>query len=133
MCESITKPDSLAFYESRVSRTKLNPDQLFKGYSFVTLKWHEEELYNLAEKDRKQFLEDMSTVASALGKALQPDKMNYELLGNGMPHLHWHLVPRYSSDPMWGRPIWAGNRGKKRLSHDAYVQLIDQIRLQIKK
>src|SRR5919109_1812206 len=128
ICEGITKPDSLAYYESRVSRAKLNPDQLFKGYSFVTLKWHEVELYNLVEKDRKHFLDDMSIVAAALGKALQPDKMNYELLGNGMPHLHWHLVPRYSSDPMWGRPIWAGNRGKKRLSQDGYAQLIAQIR-----
>ncbi len=112
---------------------KLNPDQFFSGYSFVTLKWHEEELYNLSDKDRKNFLEDMSLVAETLAKSLNPDKMNYELLGNGMPHLHWHLVPRYRTDPMWGRPIWAGSRHKKRLTREEYLRLVGEIRSQLER
>jgi diadenosine tetraphosphate (Ap4A) HIT family hydrolase len=123
MCQGIFEPKNLIFYESRVSVAKLNPDQAFEGYTFLTLKWHEEELYKLSDRDRKRFLEDMSLIANALSKAFKPDKMNYELLGNSMPHLHWHLVPRYTSDPMWGRPIWAGNRRRKRLSHDGYELL----------
>jgi diadenosine tetraphosphate (Ap4A) HIT family hydrolase len=127
MCQGIYEPKNLVFYESRVSVAKLNPDQAFEGYSFLTLKWHEEELYRLADKDRKQFLEDMSLVASALSRAFKPDKMNYELLGNSMPHLHWHLVPRYTSDPMWGRPIWAGNRRRKRLNAEGYALLTGRV------
>jgi len=123
MCQGIYEPKNLVFYESRVSVAKLNPDQAFEGYTFLTLKWHEEELYKLADKDRKQFLEDMSLVANALSKTFKPDKMNYELLGNSMPHLHWHLVPRYTSDPMWGRPIWAGNRRRKRFNEKGYALL----------
>jgi diadenosine tetraphosphate (Ap4A) HIT family hydrolase len=123
MCQRIYEPRDLVFYESRVSVAKLNPDQAFEGYTFLTLRWHEEELYELADKDRKQFLEDMSLVAKALSVAFKPDKMNYELLGNSMPHLHWHLVPRYTSDPMWGRPIWAGNRRRKRLNQEGYELL----------
>ncbi len=127
MCQGVYEPKNLVFYESRVSVAKLNPDQAFEGYTFLTLKWHEEELYKLADKDRKQFLEDMSLVANALSKAFKPDKMNYELLGNSMPHLHWHLVPRYTSDPMWGRPIWSGNRRRRRLNEEAYNQLKQRI------
>jgi len=127
MCQGLFEPKNLVFYESRVSVAKLNPDQAFEGYTFLTLKWHEEELYRLADKDRKQFLEDMSLVASALSKAFNPDKMNYELLGNSMPHLHWHLVPRYTSDPMWGRPIWAGNRRRKRLNAEVYELLTGKV------
>lgn len=123
MCQSIHEPKNLIFYETRTSVAKLNPDQAFEGYTFLTLKWHEEELYKLADKDRKQFLEDMSLVANALSKAFKPDKMNYELLGNAMPHLHWHLIPRYTSDPMWGRPIWAGNRRRRRLNEEGYTAL----------
>ncbi len=119
------------FYESRISVGKLNPDQFFKGYSFVTLTWHEEELYRLLDKDRKAFLEDMSKIAGALAKTLKPDKMNYELLGNGMPHLHWHLVPRYKTDSMWGRPIWAGPRRRKRLTQEGYLGLVGEIRSQL--
>src|SRR5438034_5645925 len=93
MCKSLREPAHLVFFESRTSIGKLNPDQFFRGYSFVTLRWHREELFQLSDRDRKEFLEDMSRVAAALAKSLSPDKMNYELLGNGMPHLHWHLVP----------------------------------------
>jgi diadenosine tetraphosphate (Ap4A) HIT family hydrolase len=128
ICETVQKPDPLAYFETKVSRTKLNPDQLFNGYSFVTLKWHAEELHELDDKDRKQFLDDMSKVSAAIGKTLRPDKLNYELLGNGMPHLHWHIIPRYKSDPFWGRPIWTGYQRKKRLSSEAYMEIIQQIR-----
>ena len=127
MCQGINERKNLQFYESRVSVAKLNPDQVFEGYTFLTLKWHETELYNLADKDRKRFLEDMSTVARALSQAFKPDKMNYELLGNSMPHLHWHLVPRYQADPMWGRPIWASSQRRKRLNQEGYELLKERI------
>src|SRR3989449_5870961 len=123
MCQGIYEPKNRVFYESYVSVAKLNPDQAFEGYTFLTLKWHEEELYKLADKDRKQFLEDMSLISNALSKAFKPDKMNYELLANSMPHLHWHLIPRYTSDPMWGRPICAGNRLRKKLKEEGYELL----------
>ena len=121
----------MVFYESRTSIGKLNPDQFFKGYSFLSLKWHSEELYQLSKKDRTSFLQDMSNVAAALARTLNPDKMNYELLGNGMPHLHWHLIPRYRTDPMWGRPIWAGTRHRSKLAQEDYELLVKQIRLHL--
>jgi len=110
----LREPGHLVFFESRISIGKLNPDQFFKGYSFVTFKWHEEELYHLS-------------VAFALAKTFNPDKMNYELLGNGMSHLHWHLVPRYKTDPMWGRPIWTGSIRRKRLAREEYESLVKQV------
>ncbi len=133
ICRSLHDPAYLVFFESRTSVGKLNPDQFFKGYSFVTLKWHNEELYQLLDKDRKSFLEDMSKVARALSEVFSPDKMNYELLGNGMPHLHWHLVPRYKTDPFWGRPIWTGPRHRKRLSREDYQKVLDGIRTKLGK
>ena len=32
-------------------------------------------------------------------------KLNYETLGNSLPHLHTHLVPRFREDPAPGRPF----------------------------
>ena len=128
MCQSLHEPAHLVFFESPTSIGKLNPDQFFRGYSFVTLKWHMEELYHLTDKERKSFLEDMSTVARALSDAFKPDKMNYELLGNGMPHLHWHLIPRFKTDQFWGRPIWTGQRRQKRLSREDYEKAVQQVK-----
>jgi diadenosine tetraphosphate (Ap4A) HIT family hydrolase len=133
ICKSLHEPTHLVFSESRTSIGKLNPDQFFRGYSFVTLKWHSEELYQLSDKDRKGFLEDMSRISRALSDAFNPDKMNYELLGNGMPHLHWHLVPRYKTDSFWGRPIWSGPRHRKRLTRDDYVEMVAKIKDKLRK
>lgn len=128
ICENLHQPKDLVLYESKTSLAKLNPDQLFRGYTFLVLKWHEEELHNLSAKNRKSFLEDMSLVGTSLAAALKPDKMNYELLGNAQPHLHWHIVPRYKTDPMWGRPIWAGSRRRNRLTQEGYLELVKKIR-----
>src|SRR5438552_8860767 len=81
ICKSLHEPAHLVFFESRTSIGKLNPDQFFRGYSFVTLKWHREELYQLSDKDRREFLEDMSRVAAVLDKRLCIVKINYELIG----------------------------------------------------
>jgi diadenosine tetraphosphate (Ap4A) HIT family hydrolase len=47
-------------------------------------------------------------VARALNDELRPKKMNYEIHGNTVPHLHLHLYPRTPEDPFVGRPIDAG-------------------------
>ncbi len=47
----------------------------------------------------------MLLVAKALQRCYQPLKMNYETLGNVVPHLHTHLVPRYEDDAAAGQPF----------------------------
>ena len=37
--------------------------------------------------------------------ALRSPKINYEIHGNTVPHLHLHLYPRFDGDPFAGRPI----------------------------
>ena len=48
----------------------------------------------------------MCLLARAIEECFRPHKMNYELLGNQVPHLHWHLFPRYAHDPDALRPVW---------------------------
>ena len=131
ICENLRKPENLIFYETQTSIAKLNPDQQFQGYTFLALKWHEEELHLLSDKDRKSFLTDMAAVGAALAAAFKPDKMNYELLGNIQRHLHWHIIPRYKTDPAWGRPIWTSNRRRRRLTGEDYEKLINKIRQEL--
>ena len=72
--------------------------QHFKGYSLFLCKHHKTELFQLDHATKMKFLEEMSIVGEAVANAFDAEKMNYELLGNGETHLHWHLFPRVSGD-----------------------------------
>lgn len=88
--------------------------QHFKGYTLFLCKDHKVELYQLDYAMRLKYMEEMSIVAEAVAKAFGAEKMNYELLGNGDTHLHWHLFPRVCGDigdygnngkgPVWWLP-----------------------------
>lgn len=93
----------------------IGDNQHFKGYSLFLCKEHKTELFQLDRSQKMKFLEEMSIVAEAVSNAFGAEKMNYELLGNGDTHLHWHLFPRRSGDienygnngkgPVWWYPM----------------------------
>ena len=80
--------------------------QHFHGYTLFLFKQHVPELHHLEQQLKLRFLEEMSLVAEAVFKSFNPLKLNYELLGNSEPHLHWHLFPRHREDTMLGKPVW---------------------------
>jgi diadenosine tetraphosphate (Ap4A) HIT family hydrolase len=81
-------------------------NQRFKGYTVFTCKVHASELHQLELTFKKKYLDEMSIVAEAVFNAFKPEKMNYELLGNGSSHLHWHLFPRITGDTPRKGPVW---------------------------
>jgi diadenosine tetraphosphate (Ap4A) HIT family hydrolase len=84
----------------------LGPWQFYHGYCLVVSRRHATELDRLAPSERRGYLDDMCLVARAIEECFRPDKLNYELLGNQVPHLHWHLFPRLRSDPEALKPVW---------------------------
>ncbi|MET3728352.1 diadenosine tetraphosphate (Ap4A) HIT family hydrolase [Fictibacillus halophilus] len=80
--------------------------QYFKGYTLFLSKQHKTELHFLESEEKKTFLNEMSIVAEAVYKAFGAEKLNYELLGNGDSHLHWHLFPRRENDSPVKGPVW---------------------------
>lgn len=76
------------------------------------------------------FFQDLVRAARALDRAFAPTKMNINLLGNLVPHLHAHLVPRYYGDPAPGRPIDPGLRVVT-LTPDGYQERIRQIQAEL--
>ena len=53
-----------------------------------------------------------------MGDLLQPDKMNLASLGNMVPHLHWHVIPRYTDDRHFPEPVW-GQAQRPGVAHPA--------------
>ncbi len=80
--------------------------QYYNGYTLFLCKDHVFELHDLSSAKSRLFLDEMSQVSKAVYNAVKPDKLNYELLGNTEPHLHWHIIPRYKKQEGFGRPIW---------------------------
>jgi len=106
----------------------LNRDQFFPGYTFVFTREHVTELFHLEPPVRQAVMEEVSRVAAALADVYRPTKLNYELLGNMVPHMHWHLVPRFAGDPLWPRPIWSEPHAERLLGGDEYAAAIAAIR-----
>jgi diadenosine tetraphosphate (Ap4A) HIT family hydrolase len=80
--------------------------QFYRGYCVLVCRRHATELSQLSAEDRRGYLDEMCLLARAIEVCRKPHKLNYELLGNQVPHLHWHLFPRYLDDPDRLRPVW---------------------------
>ena len=80
--------------------------QSFTGYCVLVSRTHATELSQLPGAERRAFLDEMCQLARAIELEFAPRKLNYELLGNQVPHLHWHLFPRSAHDPARLSPVW---------------------------
>ncbi len=69
------------------------------GYSIFVSKMHKYELHELDYGINMGLMEEMNNMAAAVNTAFEPDKLNYELLGNTVRHMNWYIFPRYKSYP----------------------------------
>ena len=106
----------------------IGDNQHFYGYTLFLYKFHGDkiELFHLDKSERQKFMEEMTMVAQAVQNAFGAEKINYELLGNGEAHLHWHIYPRRTGDienygnngkgPVWWYPMDKMYSDENRLS-----------------
>ena len=109
----------------------LNDDQFFPGWCMLLLKRHATELWQLAPAERTALMDEVTRVAQALAVAFDAVKMNYELLGNQVGHIHWHLIPRRADDPAPRLPAWTVEHAPRRLSAGETAERIARIRAQL--
>ncbi len=100
MCEKQKniKDDPYFIMELETGYVILGWYQRFKGYTVFNCKQHGPELHNLERNFKIKHLEEMTIVSEAVFNLFKPDKLNYELLGNGCSHIHWHIYPRIKGD-----------------------------------
>ena len=108
MCQS-ARPDAdrygIRILEGKYSDAYLQHADVQRGYTLVIWRGrHVNEPTELDEAEAAGYWAEVLAVARALISVYQPLKMNYETLGNSLPHLHTHLVPRYTDDPRPGQP-----------------------------
>ncbi len=101
-------PFGLRVYEGRWADAFLGRYPVRPGYVYVVWKGrHVAEPTELAAEEAAGFWGDVARVADAVERRSRPAKMNWLHLGNGVPHLHVHLVPRPLDDPSAGGPLEA--------------------------
>jgi diadenosine tetraphosphate (Ap4A) HIT family hydrolase len=72
-------------------------------------------------------MEEISIMAETLAEVFQPVKVNYALLGNQLPHIHWHLIPRLVGDPAIKDPVWSVPHEPRRLANGLLQERVDRI------
>lgn len=118
--------------ELEMSSVYLFKEQTYHGRCVVAFnRGHRNELFELTDAERNAFMRDVSRAASAVHTAFSPHKINYGAYGDKMPHVHFHIVPKYESAPNWGSTFDMMPESRKFLTEETYTEVIDAIRMQL--
>lgn len=97
-------------WQDHAARVVLVDDPLYPGFCRVIWQTHVAEMTDLAPAQRRHLMALVLGVETVLRQALQPAKINLASLGNQVPHLHWHVIPRFADDATFPDAIWATPR-----------------------
>jgi diadenosine tetraphosphate (Ap4A) HIT family hydrolase len=112
----------------QVSTLYLFKEQTHPGRCIVAYNGHVNELFELNASELALFTADVARAASAIKAAFNPAKINYGAYSDKLPHLHFHLVPKYVDGPAWGTTFTMMPEPKVLLSAADYASLIARLR-----
>lgn len=107
VCQNWSKPDGeVLIKEFSTSWLIATPSvSCLYGQCCLVSKPHAVELYDLNESELLNYMKEVQLSAKALKYVTNAIKINYEIHGNSIPHLHMHLYPRHQNDKFAGIPI----------------------------
>ncbi|MFN0132689.1 MAG: HIT family protein [Phycisphaerales bacterium] len=96
----------------RESFVRLGENQGSRGWCVLITKDHVEHLACWPLSRQAALFGEVALVAAALRAVFPasgidgPPRINYECLGNVVPHVHWHVIPRHADDPRPRETVW---------------------------
>jgi diadenosine tetraphosphate (Ap4A) HIT family hydrolase len=81
-------------------------DDHYPGFCRVIWQDHVKEVTDLPELDRMLLMDVLWQVELVVREVMQPEKINLASFGNMVPHLHWHVIPRFTDDVHFPQPVW---------------------------
>jgi diadenosine tetraphosphate (Ap4A) HIT family hydrolase len=109
-CELCDSPGGEILWQDdwcRVIRVGGGEADAFPGLCRVIWQAHVREMSDLTADERHHLLDVVAATEAAVRTVARPDKINLASLGNVVPHLHWHVIPRWTDDSHFPAPIWA--------------------------
>jgi ATP adenylyltransferase len=114
-----------------VSTLYLFKEQTHRGRCVVAYRAHVNELFELPANELALYMGDVARAAKAMKAAFNPNKINYGAYSDKLPHLHFHLVPKYEGGEKWGAPFEMMPANKKLLADADYAELIRAIKAKL--
>lgn len=128
-CPLCQQDGGTVLWRNNKLRIILAEDADYPGLCRVIWNEHCAEMTDLPPDDRQYLMSVVLSVEQALRDLLQPDKINLASLGNMVPHLHWHVIPRFRDDrhfpnAIWGEPVRKTGTRSTRLDVDLLVRVL---------
>lgn len=105
-CSLCDSPGGQVLWRDDFCRVVLVDEPDYPGFLRVILNAHVGEMSDLPAADQPKLMRAVFAAEAALRAVLAPDKVNLASLGNLVPHLHWHVIPRFADDPHFPNPVW---------------------------
>ena len=105
-CPLCDTPGGTLLWQDDLCRVVRVDEPDYPGFLRVILNTHVKEMTDLPAVDQQALLQAMLATEAALREVMRPDKVNLASLGNVVPHLHWHVIPRFADDPHFPNPVW---------------------------
>ena len=116
------------FYAGSVGDAHLERHAIARGHAIVIFRGrHVADFTSLTAAEVAAYWVDVHTVARMIEQVFAPCHMNYQMIGNSVPHLHVLLVPRYIDDPAPGRPLPWEPKPVDESEFDRQVQLLTDV------
>ena len=96
LCSSLNEN---IIYQDNFLRVILVDD--IPGYIRVITQKHIKEFSELSDEEAINLMLTVKKIEKVLIDELNPEKVNIASLGNMVPHLHIHIIPRFKNDPWW--------------------------------
>ena len=109
-CPLCTSTGGELVWQDADHRVILADEPRHPGFCRVIWAAHVREMSDLPEADAARLMSTVLAVERVLRERLAPDKVNLASLGNVVPHLHWHVIPRWHDDSHFPDPVWAPQR-----------------------
>ena len=93
-------------WRNQCARIVLTDEVDHPGFLRVIAGSHVREMTDLRPPERDLIMRAVFAAESALREVMAPDKINLASLGNAVPHIHWHVVPRFRDDPHFPNSVW---------------------------
>jgi diadenosine tetraphosphate (Ap4A) HIT family hydrolase len=97
-------------WQDEFCRIVLADEPDYPGFLRVILNAHVREMSDLSPADQQALMRVVLATEAALREVMAPDKVNLASLGNVVPHLHWHVIPRFADDPHFPNPVWGARQ-----------------------